>query len=81
MYMAMYRTTIMIPPDLKMRAGRRAHKLGVSLGELIREALVVMLDRPVAKHSKDSLLDDKAVFKGKAPSDLSTHHDHYLYEE
>lgn len=76
----MERTTVMLPPDLKMRAERRARDMGISLAELIRESLETMLsgsdkDRPMV----DPLFADDAVYAGKTPEDLSVNHDRYLY--
>ena len=35
----MKRTTVMLPEDLKLKAEKRAEKMGISLGELIRLSL------------------------------------------
>ena len=77
----MKRTTIMLPPELKNRASKRAHKLGISVGELIRWCLGAFLDRPEELSTEDPLLSDDAVYKGRIPPDLSARHDHYLYGE
>lgn len=66
----------MLPESLKERAMREARERGVSFGEFIRESLSAMLAQT---RGTDSLLADKAVFQGKAPSDLSSDHDRYLY--
>ena len=72
-----HRTTIMLPPELKRRAAKRAKERGVSFGELVRESLTAILtDAPVAA---DSLLADSAVFGGQTPRDLAAEHDRYLY--
>ena len=77
----MKRTTIMLPPELKNRASKHAHRLGISVGELIRNCLNAFLDRPDDQTNEDPLLSDDAVYKGKVPPDLSSRHDHYLYGE
>lgn len=78
----MQRTTVMLPPKLKLQARRQAKKRGVSLSELIRESLETVLDTvEVNQRVSDSLFADEAVFMGDAPSDLSHNHDRYLYEE
>ncbi len=78
----MKRTTIMLPDDLKIRAHRRAKSIGVSLGELIRESLEVILSHPDEKKlTEDPLFADDAVYDGKTPKDLSRNHDQYLYGE
>ena len=76
----MERTTIMLPPELKARALRRARESGKSLGELMREALEVIL-REEGEKTRDPFFADTAVFEGPAPSDLSANLDHYLYDE
>jgi hypothetical protein len=78
----MHRTTILLPDDLRIRAVRAAREMGVSLGELIRNALDALLEaRSGRGPSADSLLRDRAVHPGKTPGDDSTHHDRYLYDE
>jgi hypothetical protein len=69
----------MLPEDLKTKVVREAHSRGVSLGEYVREALVMALrDRP-AEASGDSLYADHASFSGPAPKDASQRHDAHLY--
>jgi len=72
-----HRTTIMLPPELKRRAIKRAKERGVSFGELVRESLSVILTG--APDTEDSLLADRAVYRGKTPRDLAAEHDRYLY--
>jgi hypothetical protein len=72
----------MLPSELKEKAIRRARERGISLGEFLRESLVVALNSSVAKNRKDDpLFADRAVFDGAAPSDLAEHHDRYLYDK
>ena len=75
----MKRTTIVLPPDLKTRAVKRARNRGISLGKLIREALETTLKQPAKSSQEDPFFADKAVFRGRAPRDLSKNHDKYLY--
>ena len=78
----MHRTTIMLPPELKMRAQRLAHQDGVSLGDLIRRALDAWLrgsQGSPASTGKDPLFADEEVWTGDVPADLSQDHDRYLY--
>ncbi|MEW6664916.1 MAG: hypothetical protein AB1512_06815 [Thermodesulfobacteriota bacterium] len=76
----MVRTTIMLSNDLKVRAAKRASKLGMSLGEFIRKSLESSLSSKKGdKQEEDPFLADRAIFAGKAPADLSTNHDAYLY--
>ena len=77
----MKRTTIMLPPDLKSEAIRRARNKGMSMGELIRISLEEHIRRPSGGLSEDTLLSDEAVYAGRAPRDLSMDHDEYLYYE
>jgi hypothetical protein len=76
----MDRTTIMLPPDLKIRASNQAKKERISLGQFIREALKKSLDSENRKPTDDdSLFLDNAVFSGITPKDLASDHDEYLY--
>lgn len=77
----MQRTTVMLPPELKEKAIRRARERGISLGEFLRESLVLALNSRLAQNRRDDpLFADQAVFEGAAPSDLAEHHDQYLYD-
>ncbi len=71
----------MLPPELKNRAAKHARRLGISVGELIRNCLNSFLDRPDDQTTEDPLLSDDAVYQGKVPPDVSARHDHYLYGE
>jgi len=79
----MQRTTVVIPPRLKQRATTRARTEGISFGEFVRRAL----ERAVAENStrrgrqRDPFLDDRVLFTGDMPEDLSSRHDFYLYGE
>ena len=76
----MDRTTIMLPPDLKIRASNQAKKERISLGQFIREALKKSLDSENRKPTDDdSLFLDSAVFSDITPKDLASDHDEYLY--
>jgi hypothetical protein len=75
----MQRTTIMLPPALKMRAERRAREMGISLGELIRTSLASRVQTAARLDGNDPLLADDAVFTGNAPADVAERHDTYLY--
>jgi hypothetical protein len=77
----MHRTTLMLPPDLKTRAQSRAREMGISFGELVRQALESELSAPPGRRDDDPLFADVAVFGGEAPADLSAAHDRYLYDE
>ena len=74
----MHRTTIMIPEDLKTRIEDFSRKKGLSMGEVVREAVKELLMR--SDESKgDSFFCDKVVYKEDAPKDISLKHDEYLY--
>ena len=75
----MKRTTIMLSPELKMRALQKANQMGISLGELIRKSLESMLNNTTKKNMYDPLFADDAVFHDQGPEDLSKNHDGYLY--
>ena len=77
----MKRTTIMLPPSLKLRAERQARKLNMSLGQFIREAIDARLSESKLSRSDDPLFSDKAVFDGEGPDDVALNHDRYLYED
>lgn len=70
----------MLPEELKTSAIRKARSLGISFGELIRQALAQALAQGRGTRT-DSLLSDSAVFKGPSPADLSAEHDRHLYGE
>ncbi len=80
-YIIMHRTTIMLPPTLHERATREAHEKGISLGQFIRDCLTSALLGERAGAGGDSLLRDKAVYRGAAPKDMAEEHDRYLYDE
>ena len=76
----MDRTTIMLPPELKIRASNQAKKMRISLGQYIREALKKSLEMENMREAEDdSLFLDNAVFDGTTPEDLASDHDGYLY--
>ena len=68
----------MLPAELKHRANRLARRLGISLGELIRDSLREALNR-APEDSDDSLYTDRVVYSGPAPANLAADHDDYLY--
>lgn len=77
----MERTTIMLPPELKARAAKYSQLKGISLGQLIREALEKeVMGEGNMNQSLDPFFSDREVYRGDAPSDLSAEHDRYLYE-
>ena len=78
----MYRTTIMLPEKLRLRAVSRARDRGISLGAFLRESLEMALDSSTSRGATaDQLFADSAVYEGEVPADLSEDHDKYLYGE
>lgn len=75
------RTTLMLPAELKARASQRARELGISLGELVRQAIADYLESAGPEGETDALLGDVAVCDGEAPADLAANHDRCLYED
>jgi hypothetical protein len=75
----MNRTSILVPPELRNRADRRARQLGISFGELVRRALAAMLDEALEVETGDAFLAEGAVYDGDAPGGASIHHDEHLY--
>jgi hypothetical protein len=67
----------MLPSELKLHAQRRAKKLGISLGEFIRESVQAFLAK--REPSDDPLFSSTAIYRGPVPKDLSRRHDDYLY--
>ncbi len=74
----MHRTTIMLPEDLKTKAEEFCRKKGLSLGEVVREAVRDLL-RKAEEDAGDSFFCDTAIYHEDAPGDLSRNHDEYLY--
>jgi predicted transcriptional regulator len=77
----MKRTTIMLPDELLFRAQQQARISNSSMAELIRKSLEKTLNEEQKKWKEDSFFADKAVWKGRAPKDLSTNIDKYLYDD
>lgn len=75
----MQRTTLLIPLALKRRAEQRARALGVSFGQLLRNALEAALQDAKTGHAIDPLFEDDTVFRDSTPTDLAVEHDRYLY--
>lgn len=75
----MHKTTIMLPIELKILAEKEAHRLGISLGEVIRMALKEFTRRTPSKKQRDPLFSTDLVYDGPCESDLSINHDDYLY--
>jgi len=72
----MHRTTILLPADLHRAAEREARELGLSLGELIRRRLAPSMQK--GKNATPAFFARKP-WTDQGPSDLSVHHDQYLY--
>ncbi|WP_045211404.1 hypothetical protein [Desulfonatronovibrio magnus] len=78
----MQRTTIMLPRELKIWAASKSRKMGISLGQLIREALQKEIDSTeVSNGLQDCFYEDKAIYQGYSSPDFSAEHDEYHYGE
>jgi hypothetical protein len=75
----MLRTSLMLPAALKLEAQRIAEERGVSLGDLVREALASFVQRAREDGGRDPLFADTEVWEGEVPVDVSARHDEYLY--
>ncbi len=76
----MNRTTIMLPETLKMKAMNLAKNEGVSLGEFIRESIIMRFRKNTTPIKQDPFFSESLVFSGNSPKDLAENHDDYLYE-
>jgi len=74
----MHRTTILLPEDLKAEVEKFSRKKGLSLGEVVREAMRDLLKK-AEDQTEDSFFCDKAVYKEDIPKDFSRNHDEHLY--
>lgn len=74
----MRRTSILLPEALRNRADGHARRLGISFGELVRRALVAVLDETDGPGARDPLFADGAVHSGAVPGGASVHHDEHL---
>ena len=72
----MHRTTIMLPDNLKRLAAERAHRASVSIGELIRKALVRELNAGTA--GEDAFLSDTRVFRGRTRRHVAERYGEHL---
>ena len=75
----MHRTTIMFPESLKSKLEKRAKKMRVSLGELIRMASEEYLAKYNRKIEDDPMVSGYIVLEDKGPTDVSANVDKYLY--
>ncbi len=73
----MQRTSLLLPPDLQLQAAALARRRGISLGELIRQAL---LREAAAEQSgdADTFWTKETTFRS-GDGTLSTRHDDELY--
>lgn len=79
----MIRTQVYLPKDLYYTIQLIAKREKKAKAAIIREVLEKGIEE---KHKTQSLGEallelSKIAYKGKAPKDLSTNHDKYLYEE
>jgi hypothetical protein len=76
--MHMYRTTILLPEDLKLASEQVAKERGMSLGALIRSQLEKVAGSRSSR-AQDSVFADFVPFQGNTPSNLALNHDDELY--
>lgn len=76
----MDRTTIMIPHPLKIKAMKAAESKGISFATLVRTALEIYCSNK-NNTNNDLFFLDNNYYSGDIASDLSSHHDDYLYRE
>ncbi len=69
-------TTIDLPEMLKRKAEQVANAQGVSLDELVKNALERLFTQT---NEDDPFYRDEEVYTGTVPEDLSARHDKYLY--
>jgi hypothetical protein len=77
----MTRTTIMLPAELKASAMNLAVRQGISFGEVVRKALAAEVARVRVDGARDPLFADDLLQGVDSPTDLSSRHDDYLYED
>ena len=70
----------MLPMDLKRRSQVLAQRMGISFGELVREALEATLRGDAGEIRECALFGDDTVYDGPLAEDLSERHDHHLYD-
>ena len=73
----MQRTSLMLPPELQRQAAKTARQRGISLGELVRQALV-RESASVYQVGTDPFWASTGVFHSGQAS-LSANHDVELY--
>src|SRR5437764_542292 len=72
MHNSVERTTLMLPPGLKLRAAERAERYGVSLGEFIRSSIEARLEGASdAGDRSDPFWDDTTYFTRYADQEVS----------
>jgi hypothetical protein len=74
----MARTSLLVPDDLLEWARREAVRRGVSLAEIVREALESK--RAALTAEEDPWFSLHAPYEGPGPTDLAERHDDHLAE-
>ena len=75
----MHRTTILLPEKLKRSVNKKAHALGLSLGEFVRKSLELSLKNDLSDSKNDPFVKDKNFYSKKIKHDVSLKHDDYIY--
>lgn len=78
----MIRTQIQLTEDQATGLKNLAARKGVSMAELIRRSIAIMLERETSEYEErwKRAMSVIGMFKSGAPSDLSENHDKYLEE-
>lgn len=76
----MYRTTVLLPEELKKKVEYRARLSDVSLGEFVRKSLEQALsNKGLNSLRNDPFIMDKNIYSKDIGSDVSKRHDDYIY--
>jgi hypothetical protein len=69
----------MLPDDLRSAVSERAHRTGLSIGAIVRKALVTELARAPSVGQEDAFLNDTRVSSAVSAGNVAERHDDYLY--
>lgn len=75
------KTTILIPDELRNHARKVARFLGISFGELARNAIAEYLKKPLDLKREDPFFADDSVYEGSVPYNGSATYEDSLYDK
>jgi hypothetical protein len=75
----MHRTTIILPPSLKLKLNQEAQKNHQSFGALVRNILERYMAARRDPFAGDSFFNSRTAFHDEAATDVALNHDAYLY--